>query len=215
MYVPNAFRVEDQPTLVAFMRAHSFIALVSTVDGVPFASHIPVVIQESGDTIVITGHLAKANPHWQAFGHGDSLAIFTGPHAYISPTLYEKVENVPTWNYIAVHAYGVPEIATFADHPERLDAIVAALIAENEASYAQQWADDDTKVSRRDATRHCRIRDARHASGRQIQAQPKPQRYGPDGSSERAAPGPRANDCSRRCGHARNAGGWQHRRLNP
>lgn len=140
MYVPNSFRVGDQPTLVAFMRAHSFISLISTVDGVPFASHIPVVIQESGDTIVITGHLAKANPHWQAFGHGNSLAIFTGPHAYISPTLYEKDENVPTWNYIAVHAYGVPEIATFADHPERLDAIVAALIAENEASYAQQWA---------------------------------------------------------------------------
>ena len=91
--------------------------------------------------MVITGHVAKANPHWQSFGQGETLAIFTGPHAYISPTLYEKRENVPTWNYIAVHAYGVPSIATFADQPERLSAIVAALVAENEASYAQQWAE--------------------------------------------------------------------------
>lgn len=141
MYIPNANREEDEAKLVAFMRAHSFIALVSIVDDVPFASHIPVVIEQTDDAVVITGHLAKANPHWQSFGQGETLAIFTGPHAYISPSLYEKRENVPTWNYIAVHAYGVPTIATFADHPERLNALVAALIAENEASYAQQWAE--------------------------------------------------------------------------
>jgi transcriptional regulator len=141
MYIPNANREDDQAKLVAFMRAHSFIALVSIVDGAPWASHIPVVVEETDEGVIITGHLARANPHWQSFGQGETLAIFTGPHAYISPTLYEKHENVPTWNYIAVHAYGVPTIATFAEHPERLDAIVAALIAENEASYAQQWAE--------------------------------------------------------------------------
>ena len=141
MYIPNAFREEDREKLVAFMRAHDFITLVSVHEGVPFASHIPVVLEELGDDLVITGHLAKANPHWQMFGTTESLAIFTGPHAYISPTLYEKRENVPTWNYIAVHAYGVPHIATFAEHPERLQAIVAALVAVNEASYAEQWAE--------------------------------------------------------------------------
>lgn len=140
MYIPNANREDDQATLVAFMRAHPFITLVSVVEGVPFASHIPVVVETMEDGVTITGHLAKANPHWQAFGEGPTLAIFTGPHAYISPTLYEKHENVPTWNYIAVHAYGVPTIATFADHPERLQTIVAALIAQHEASYAAQWA---------------------------------------------------------------------------
>lgn len=141
MYVPNAFREDEEEKLVAFMRAHPFITLVSNMEGAPFASHIPVVVEVTEDGVTITGHVAKANPHWQAFEQGLTLAIFTGPHAYISPTLYEKHESVPTWNYIAVHAYGVPVIATFADDPERLHAMVAALIDQHEASYAAQWAD--------------------------------------------------------------------------
>jgi transcriptional regulator len=141
MYIPKAYRVEDQATLVTFMRAHPFITLVSVVEGVPFASHIPVVVEATEEGITITGHVAKANPQWHAFGENETLAIFTGPHAYISPTLYEQRESVPTWNYIAVHAYGVPRIATYADDPERLHAMVAALIAQHEASYADQWVD--------------------------------------------------------------------------
>jgi len=106
MYIPNAFREDDQATLVAFMRAHSFATLVSVVDGTPFATHLPLVISEESGQILLVGHLAKANPHWRALTASDSLVIFQGPHAYISPSLYEKRESVPTWNYIAVHAYG-------------------------------------------------------------------------------------------------------------
>src|SRR5690348_15638664 len=115
MYIPRAFRQEDLQELLAFMRANSFITLVSVLDGAPFASHVPVVVQREADAITLHGHLAKANPHWKAFGQGESLAIFTGPHAYISPAHYEQHESVPTWNYIAVHAAGPVQTLHAAD----------------------------------------------------------------------------------------------------
>lgn len=96
MYIPRAFRNENVDELVAFMQAHSFVTLVSILDGAPFASHVPVVVRRDSDAVTIHGHLARANPHWHAFDAGESLAIFTGPHAYISPAHYEQRENVPT-----------------------------------------------------------------------------------------------------------------------
>jgi transcriptional regulator len=112
MYIPNANRVEDQAQLVAFMQAHSFATVVSTVQGELFATHLPLVISAEDGQIRIRGHLAKANPHWQEWAtQGEVLVIFQGPHAYISPSHYEKWESVPTWNYIAVHAYGAVQLA--------------------------------------------------------------------------------------------------------
>ncbi len=139
MYVPHAYREDDTEKLVEFVRAHSFATLVSVLDGVPFASHIPIVVGYQDGLVRLTGHVAKANPHWKAFAHGESLAIFTGPHAYIAPSLYEKRESVPTWNYIAVHAYGLPRILTLAESRERLTAMLAHMIDAYDPSYKDQW----------------------------------------------------------------------------
>ena len=128
MYRPTAFQEDDVDKLVSFIKANSFATLVSIVDGVPFASHIPLVITNQEDSVKLIGHLAKQNPQWQAFGTTESLAIFTGAHAYISPALYEKHESVPTWNYIAVHAYGVPQLITLNDSPESMDKMIDEMI---------------------------------------------------------------------------------------
>ena len=139
MYIPPAFHEDDLDTLVAFMRANSFISLVSVLDGAPVASHIPIVVDAADGQVTLRGHLAKANPQWRAFDGRPSLAIFSGPHAYVSPSLYEKRESVPTWNYIAVHATGAPQIVTRADDPAAVEAMLAAMIQQYEAAYQVQW----------------------------------------------------------------------------
>jgi transcriptional regulator len=138
VYIPEHFRSEDQAAALAFMRANPFAILISTKDSEPFASHIPVVIREQGGQIKLRGHVAKANPHWRYMGEQPRcLLIFHGPHAYISPSNYETRENVPTWNYGAVHAYG--EARTFSEIPELLN-MLDDLIPTFEAAYAEQWS---------------------------------------------------------------------------
>jgi transcriptional regulator len=139
MYRQAAFQEDNVDKLFAFMQANSFATLVSIVDGVPCASHIPLVIVMEGDVIKLIGHLAKQNSQWQAFESSESLAIFTGAHAYISPTLYEKHESVPTWNYIAVHAYGVPKIITLNDSPELMNKMIDGMIDTYEVDYKSHW----------------------------------------------------------------------------
>lgn len=139
MYLPPHFRQEERAELVAFMRANAFATLVSVVDGLPFATHLPLILEEQGEELMITGHVAKPNPHWKGFDSAESLAIFGGPHAYISPSLYEKVESVPTWNYIAVHAYGTPVIHTYADAPERVQKMLETMMQSFEPAYLAQW----------------------------------------------------------------------------
>jgi transcriptional regulator len=139
MYIPRAYRQDDLDELLAFMRAHSFITLVSILGGAPFASHVPIAVRRAGDAVTLHGHLARANPQWQAFGGGESLAIFTGPHAYVSPAHYEQRESVPTWNYIAVHASGPVQALHAADDRAALEREIAALIETYEAAYQQQW----------------------------------------------------------------------------
>jgi len=139
MYIPEAFRGQDRPTLVEFMRAQSFATLVSVKDeGSLWASHLPLLVTERGESLVLLGHVARANEHWKAFGVTESLAIFTGPHAYVSPSLYESVESVPTWNYVAVHAYGVPRILA-ADAADGLERLLEAMMETYEPAYRRQW----------------------------------------------------------------------------
>lgn len=139
MYRPTTFQEDNVDKLAAFMRANSFATLVSIVDGIPFASHIPLVITIREDVIKLIGHLAKPNPQWHSFGTAESLAIFTGAHAYVSPALYEKRESVPTWNYIAVHAYGFPKIITLDDSQELMDRMIHEMIDTYEANYQSHW----------------------------------------------------------------------------
>ncbi len=137
MYIPEYFRVEDRKTALGFMRANPFAILVSTTADGPFATHVPVVIREEGDQLLIRGHVAKANPHWKYLQEQPgTLMIFHGPHAYISPTNYTTREVVPTWNYGAVHVYG--KSRTYSDMPELL-AMLHDLIPTFEAEYEMQW----------------------------------------------------------------------------
>jgi transcriptional regulator len=108
MYSPPYNRLEDRAELLDFMRANNFVVLVTGTGGTLHASHLPVMVHERDNTIVLDMHMARANPQWQEFFDDEVLVVFPGPHAYVSPRWYQEQERVPTWNYAAVHAYGVP-----------------------------------------------------------------------------------------------------------
>jgi transcriptional regulator len=137
VYIPEFNRQEDRSTILAFMRGNPFAILVTTAEGVPFATHLPLLVDESGEHVVVQGHMARANAHWKSMKESEeSLVIFHGPHAYISPSLYEIQESVPTWNYAAVHVYGQPTL--FSDE-EFLKATLHRMITTFESSYMAQW----------------------------------------------------------------------------
>ena len=104
MYVPKLFNVTDLDEIHAFIEANSFATLVTTEKGRPIATHLPLEIKKQGEDYYLTGHLAYGNRQWRTF-ETEVLAIFQGPDAYISSSWYEQ-EEVPTWNYQAVHVYG-------------------------------------------------------------------------------------------------------------
>jgi transcriptional regulator len=113
MYIPRRYEEKDLETVHAFIRENSFAILVSVLDGVPVATHIPLLLEKDGEgRDVLVGHIARGNGQKGSFagggvGEGGAkvLAIFPGPHAYVSPRWYTQM-NVPTWNYMAVHVYG-------------------------------------------------------------------------------------------------------------
>ena len=112
MYSPPYNRLEDRAELIEFMRANSFVLLVTGTGGALYASHLPAQVSLEGDKIVLDMHMARNNPQWREFFDEEALVVFSGPHAYVSPRWYEEKERVPTWNYAAVHAYGIPRIVT-------------------------------------------------------------------------------------------------------
>jgi transcriptional regulator len=137
MYIPEFNRIEDPATALAFMRANPFAILVSSTENGPFATHLPLIINDSAGHLTLRGHVAKANPHWEMIGQEhESLIVFHGPHAYVSPTFYEIRESVPTWNYAAVHVYGKGRVLT-----EQCEArqVLEELIAQFDSSYQAQW----------------------------------------------------------------------------
>lgn len=111
MYVPASFAVLDEKTLASFIERYDFAILTSSSSTGLVASHIPIMFRRSAGTAVLIGHVARANNQWQQFdGNAEALAIFHGPHAYVSPTWYATSPAVPTWNYAAVHVYGKPRV---------------------------------------------------------------------------------------------------------
>jgi transcriptional regulator len=146
MYIPEFNRIEDQPTALDFMRANPFAILVSTHQGGPFATHLPVIIAGGGEQLTVRAHVAKANPHWKMIEQQESLIIFQGPHAYISPALYEIRESVPTWNYATVHAYGHGKLLP-ADSDKYQ--VLSELISQFDSSYRQQWNSFDEQYRSR------------------------------------------------------------------
>lgn len=107
MFIPDIYKNENQEAITAFLKENSFGILINQTNGKLWATHIPLELgtNKEGKTI-LEGHISKENPQWKSFAENDQiLAIFSGPHSYISPSWYDH-ENVPTWNYIAVHVYG-------------------------------------------------------------------------------------------------------------
>lgn len=106
MYIPEFNRIEDRAATVEFMKANPFAILISQSETEMVATHLPLLVKDDGKKIKLRGHFAKANHQWSVIKDQESLVIFHGPHAYISPSLYEVNESVPTWNYATVHVYG-------------------------------------------------------------------------------------------------------------
>jgi transcriptional regulator len=138
MYIPAAFRVEDAAKLGAFLQRHSFATLVTNDGTAPFASHLPMLFHpETGPHGTLVSHMARANPQWKHFESAqEALAIFHGPHAYISPSWYQTHPAVPTWNYAVAHAYGIPRIIS---DPDKILALLRETIALFESPLPQPW----------------------------------------------------------------------------
>jgi transcriptional regulator len=141
MYTPKFNQVTDRALLIEVMRTNSFAILFgppsgSASDNSPSATHLPLVVKDECEHGVLEGHFARANPHWKSLAEQETLVVFSGPHSYVSPMLYAEPLSVPTWNYIAVHAYGT--LSLIEDEPDK-DALLAGLIATNEPAYATQW----------------------------------------------------------------------------
>lgn len=145
MYLPPSFSEENLPVLHRAIGEARLATLVTNGAEGMIASHLPLVLDPSaGPNGTLYGHVARANPHARVAPGSEGLAIFTGPEAYVSPSWYPgKVEHgrvVPTWNYVAIHAYGPLE--TF-DAPARLLDVVTRLTERHEAGRDRPWAVSD------------------------------------------------------------------------
>jgi transcriptional regulator len=141
MYSPKFNQVADRGLLIEAMQAYSFAILFGppSTPEAPFAlvaTHLPLVVKDEGEHGLIEGHFAKANPHWKSLSDREVLVVFPGPHSYVSPTNYIDPLSVPTWNYIAVHAYGTLQLV---EDDAGKDVLLAGLIQANEPSFAEQW----------------------------------------------------------------------------
>jgi transcriptional regulator len=133
MYTPKFNQVTDRNILIEAMRAYSFAILFGPQLQ---ATHLPLMVKEDGEQVVLLGHFARANPHWMALSGHETLVVFPGPHSYVSPSNYTEPLSVPTWNYIAVHAYGTLEVVE--DEPGK-NSLVEALVQVNEPPYLEKW----------------------------------------------------------------------------
>jgi len=136
MYIPKINLVTDRDEIVAFMKLFSFATVITAKDSLPIATHLPFLVTIKDDNIVLTSHFAKANEHWKYIENNKALVIFSEPHAYISPKNYDNELNVPTWNYISVHAYGQGKLITGTD---KVFELLERTIDNYETSYKQQW----------------------------------------------------------------------------
>jgi transcriptional regulator len=141
VYIPEHFRLRNDEDAVRFMRANPFAILISSNGTEPFATHLPLSVDEVDRKVVLRGHVAKANPHWRYLEQQPQcFVIFHGPHSYVSPSNYAARESVPTWNYAAVHLYGN---ARLFSTPEDLLGMLYELMGTFEPAYAEHWASLD------------------------------------------------------------------------
>lgn len=122
MRIPRKMKMTGKDNISEFISTYSFGLLVSSsLTG----THLPFVLNpDEGENGVLYAHIAKDNPHWKELENQRVLVVFTGPHAYISPTWYESAHAVPTWNYTAVHCYGVTKLLSDENTKLALEALV-------------------------------------------------------------------------------------------
>jgi len=141
MYSPKFNQISDRAILLAAMRENPFAILFGPLGATStppphFATHLPLVVKDEGERGVIEGHFAAANRHWQALAGRETLVVFSGAHSYVSPALYTEPLSVPTWNYIAIHAFGT--LSLIEDHPGK-EALLYDLIAQHDPAYLDRW----------------------------------------------------------------------------
>lgn len=137
MYIPEQFREQDIGVLQEFMERFNFATLVTQKSGEMIASHLPFVLDRAAQPYgALRAHVAKRNPQFEQLqAMSEALVIFHGPHSYISPMWYANQRNVPTWNYVVVHAYGRPSILNEADLIE----LLGKLVKEHEGASPPGW----------------------------------------------------------------------------
>lgn len=119
MYIPSHFQITDITIVHNIIKEHGFATLFSQHAGMPFATHLPLMLDE--ENAYLYGHFARPNPQWREIENQTVLAVFHGPHCYISPSWYETDKAVPTWNYVTVHVYG--EVELVKDEAELTDCL--------------------------------------------------------------------------------------------
>jgi transcriptional regulator len=139
VYIPTPFLVQDRKIILAFMQQYDFAAVVShSASAGLVASHVPVLVREVGSELQIVGHVARGNPHWRLMtAEAESMVVFQGPHAYVSPTWYAASPAVPTWNYAVVHAYGAARVREDAPF---IAGVVADLTRRYESHREPGWS---------------------------------------------------------------------------
>ena len=137
IYVPKHFAAGDGSAAARLFRDHPFATLVTPSAGEPFVTHLPLLFVAEGEHGTLHGHFARANPHAGVAEHADSIAIFHGPHAYVTPSWYvDPAAAVPTWNYAVVHAHGRIELARGTAQTR---AVVDMLVERFESERAHPW----------------------------------------------------------------------------
>jgi transcriptional regulator len=141
VYVSPRFPVDDPRHAVRLVRDHPFALVISAEDGVPVATHAPVILESPVDTsfvgATLLGHLARANRQWRGWEAApDALLVFSGPHGYVSPTTYATDPAVPTWDYAAVHLTG--RICSIPDPAQTLD-VVSRTVQVVESGRSPSW----------------------------------------------------------------------------
>ena len=136
MYIPKVNLITDKEEILKFIKRYSFGSIITAKDSLPIATHLPFLVSIKDDNIILTSHFAKANEHWKDVENFKNLVIFSEPHSYISPKNYDSELNVPTWNYISIHAYGKGKLIT---ETAKIYKILEATINNYETSYREKW----------------------------------------------------------------------------
>jgi transcriptional regulator len=136
MYIPKINLTTNKDEILAFMKQFSFATIITSKNNFPVATHLPFVVTAKDDDVILTSHFAKANEHWKEIENNNVLVIFSEPHAYISPRHYDKELNVPTWNYISIHAYGQGKLIT---ETAKTFEVLESTISNYEIEYKHQW----------------------------------------------------------------------------